>query len=43
MLMLEERGINHRLFADELQEFSMQYENEQYIKMLESLKGFLKA
>ena len=43
MLMLEERGINHRLFADELQEFSMQYENEQYIKLLESLKGFLKA
>ena len=43
MLMLEERGINHRLFADELQEFSTQYENEQYIKLLESLKGFLKA
>ncbi|KAF6023652.1 C1QBP [Bugula neritina] len=41
MLMLEERGINHSTFCEQLMQFSTGYEQDLYVNLLESLKKFI--
>jgi len=41
MLMLEERGINHSKFCEQLMQFSTGYEQDLYVNLLESLKKFI--
>lgn len=42
MLMLEERGIGHTDFIDQLIEFSTAYEQSLYVQLLESLTQLLR-